>query len=73
MITVIGSKLRCSPTGFDFGSGRGECDGWFDEPTVHFIDLKSFIGCGACGYVGEGESANAIGGDNIKQLISCMF
>ena len=30
-------------------------DGWFGEPIVHFINIKSFIGCGACGYVGEGE------------------
>src|ERR1700726_2250355 len=22
---------------------------------LHFINIKSFIGCGACGYVGEGE------------------
>src|SRR5205807_6513678 len=27
----------------------------FDEPTVHFINIKSCVGCGACGYVGEGE------------------
>src|SRR5580704_4842724 len=47
---------RCSPTGFDFGSDRGERDGWFGESTVHFIiNIKSFVGCGACGYVGEGE------------------
>src|SRR5260370_24250231 len=32
----------------------GERDGWFGEPIVHFINIKSFIGCGACGYVGEG-------------------
>src|SRR6266852_4864708 len=36
-------------------SDRVERDGWFDESTVHFINIKSFIGCGACGYVGEGE------------------
>src|ERR1700730_6070586 len=47
--------LRCSPTGFDVGSDRGERDGWFDDFTVHFINIKSFVGCGACGYVGEGE------------------
>ena len=29
---------------------------WFGESTVHFIiNIKSFVGCGACGYVGEGE------------------
>src|SRR5260370_15484891 len=33
----------------------GERDGWFGEPIVHFINIKSFIGCGACGYVGEDE------------------
>src|SRR6202040_773930 len=47
--------LRCNPAGFDVGSGRSERDGWFGEPIVHFINIKSFIGCGACGYVGEGE------------------
>src|ERR1700730_14119862 len=47
--------LRCNPTGFYVGSGRSERDGWFGEPIVHSINIKSFIGCGACGYVGEGE------------------
>jgi hypothetical protein len=32
-----------------------ERDGWFEESTLHLIDIKSFVGCGACGYVGEGE------------------
>ena len=36
--------LRCSPTGFDVGSDRSERDGWFDESTVHFINIKSFVG-----------------------------
>src|SRR6202011_1301755 len=39
--------LRCHPTGFDVGSGRSS--------TVHLIDIKSLVGCGTCGYVGEGE------------------
>jgi hypothetical protein len=35
--------------GFDVCSDRGERDGWSDEPTVHLINIKSFVGCGACG------------------------
>src|SRR5207302_10581691 len=49
------ATLRCSPADFDFGSDRGDRDGWFDDCTFHFINIKSFVGCGACGYVGEGE------------------
>jgi len=36
--------LRCSPAGFEVGSDRGERDGWFDEPAVHFIHIKSCVG-----------------------------
>ena len=47
--------LRCSPASFDAGSDPGKCDGRFEEATVHLIDIKSLVDCGACGYVGEGE------------------
>ena len=47
--------LRCSPTGFDVDSDRSCCDGWCDGSTLYLIIIKSFVGCGACGYVGEGE------------------
>jgi hypothetical protein len=43
------------PAGFEVGSNRGERDGGFDESPVHFINIKSLVGGGACGYVGEGE------------------
>jgi hypothetical protein len=33
-----------NPAGFDVSSGRSERDGWFGEPIVHFINIKSFIG-----------------------------
>ena len=49
------ATLRCSPADFDFGSDRGDRDGWFDDCTFHLINIKCFVGCGACGYVGEGE------------------
>src|SRR3984893_14816751 len=51
--------LRCSPAGFDVGSDRGERVGWFSGSVVHFINTKSFAGCGACGYVSEGEHFSA--------------
>ena len=47
--------LRCSPADFGVGSDRGDRDGWFNNSTFHFINIKSFVGRGACGYVGEGE------------------
>ena len=64
--------LRCSPTGFDFGSDRGERDGWFDESTVHFIiNIKSFVGCGACGYVVECEHFPAFRAGSVKWTPFC--
>src|SRR6516165_170102 len=47
--------LRCNPTGFDARLRSQWGDGWFDQCAVHFINIKSFVDCGACGYVGEGE------------------
>ena len=47
--------LRCSPAGFDVGSDRSGCDGWFDEFAIYFIISKFIVDGGACGYVGEGE------------------
>src|SRR5580692_956441 len=32
--------LRCSPTGFDFGSDRGERDGWLDYPDCNVAHLS---------------------------------
>src|SRR5205823_5081164 len=29
------------------------------EPTFYLTNMKSFVGCGACGYVGEGEHFHA--------------
>src|SRR5260221_1112641 len=48
-------SLRCSPADFDLGSDRGYRDGWCDESTFRIVDINSFAGCSACGYVGEGE------------------
>ena len=47
--------LRCSPAGFDVGSDRDGRDGWCNGSTLYLINIKFFAGCGACGYVGEGE------------------
>jgi hypothetical protein len=41
--------LRCSPAGFDVGSDRGQRDGWCNSSTLHLINTKSFLGCGAVG------------------------
>ena len=57
--------LRCSPTGFDVGSDRGERDGWFGEPIVHFINIKSFIGSRGAGR----HAARRLG--NSDALIEC--
>src|SRR5262249_50857712 len=41
--------------GFDIGSDRCDWGDWFDESTVHFININLIVGRGACGDVGEGE------------------
>ena len=46
--------LRCSPAGFDVGSDRSGCDGWFDEFAIYFISSKIIVG-GTCRDVGKGE------------------
>ena len=43
---------RCSPAGFDVGSDRRR-DGWLEASTSYFINIKSMVGGGACGYLGE--------------------
>jgi hypothetical protein len=47
--------LRCSPAEFEVGPDRSYRDRRFDASTFHLINIKSCVGCGACGYVGEGE------------------
>src|SRR5207248_9845342 len=47
--------LRCSPADSDVGSDRGLPDGVSDDSTSEIVEINSFIGCGACGHVGEGE------------------
>src|SRR5215467_13279377 len=55
----LGQNYTGGNTGFDVGSDRSGRDGWFDESTVHFINIKSEVGGGACGDVGEGEHFRA--------------
>jgi hypothetical protein len=47
--------LRCSPAEFEVGPDRSYRDRRFDASTFHLINIKSCVGCGACGYMGEGE------------------
>src|SRR5260370_42363776 len=47
--------LRCSTADFDVGSDRGCRDDLCEASTLFLINIKFFAGCGACGYVGEGQ------------------
>src|SRR5438309_6333917 len=37
------------------GCNRRYRAGWSSGSTFDFINIESLVGCGACGYVGEGE------------------
>jgi hypothetical protein len=39
--------LWCSPAEFEVGSDRGYRDGWYDDSAFRFVNIKSFVGCGA--------------------------
>jgi hypothetical protein len=39
--------LRCNPSGFDVCSDRSGRDVSLDRCAVHFINISSFVGCGA--------------------------
>src|SRR5271168_2007219 len=51
---TVGSRLlRCSPVDFDVGSDHCQRSGWCNYSVFYFINIKSFVGCGAYGYVDD--------------------
>ena len=55
VVRQLEPRLKVCTVGFDVGSDRGQRAGWCDDSTFNSININFFFGCGAHGYVGEGE------------------